>query len=127
MIFLLPIILYSAYEINSLNQDEEMIQEIYSNQLDAILYSINQYSTDEVNKWASQVGMTLSEEPDSLIDQGELTDFLQQNPAIIGIFFATNELKTIEFHTLDTLIKEDPEYTRQILMENDQLLKRLKT
>ena len=127
VIFLLPIILYSAYEINSLNQDEEMIQEIYSNQLDAILYSINQYSTDEVNKWASQVGMTLSEEPDSLIDQGELTDFLQQNPAIIGIFFATNELKTIEFHTLDTLIKEDPEYTRQILMENDQLLKRLIT
>ena len=53
VIFLLPSIFYSVYELSSLNKNEAIIEEIYNNQLDAILYSVNQYSDDVSSGWAS--------------------------------------------------------------------------
>jgi two-component system phosphate regulon sensor histidine kinase PhoR len=55
IIFLLPALFFSVYEISSLNKDEKMIQEIYSKQLEAILFSVNQYSDDVLNSWISKI------------------------------------------------------------------------
>ena len=55
LIFLLPALFYSGYEIASLNKDEEMINEIYQDQLDAILFSANQYSDDVIKKWITEI------------------------------------------------------------------------
>ena len=48
-IIVLPVLVFSVFEIGNLRQNEKVIQNIYKNQLDAILFSINQYSDDIVN------------------------------------------------------------------------------
>jgi hypothetical protein len=50
MIIILPVLIFSVYEIGNLKQNERMIQDIYRNQLDAILFSINQYSDDVISR-----------------------------------------------------------------------------
>jgi two-component system, OmpR family, phosphate regulon sensor histidine kinase PhoR len=54
LVFLLPALFFSVYEISSLNKDEKMIQEIYEKQLEAILFSVNQYCDDVINTWISK-------------------------------------------------------------------------
>jgi two-component system, OmpR family, phosphate regulon sensor histidine kinase PhoR len=76
---LLPILFFSTYELNSLSKSEEITNEIYSNQLEAILYSVNQYSEDVVSNWSRKVNQSITS--DSIAVQG-IRNFLNDNPAI---------------------------------------------
>jgi two-component system phosphate regulon sensor histidine kinase PhoR len=60
VIVLLPVG-FVVYELSSLNNNEEIVREIYRNQLDAILYSVNQYSDDVVSNWANRVTLELQD------------------------------------------------------------------
>ncbi len=60
VVIILPVLVFSAFEIGSYRQNENVIQEIYRNQLDAILYSINQYSDDVMGNLASRIENTLN-------------------------------------------------------------------
>ncbi len=55
VVFLIPLVGYTVFEISAMNEDEAMIKEIYDNQLDAILFSINQSSNDIVETWANKL------------------------------------------------------------------------
>jgi two-component system phosphate regulon sensor histidine kinase PhoR len=55
VIIILPALIFGIYEIGTLRQNEQVIEDIYENQLDAILYSINQYSDDVVSSWANSI------------------------------------------------------------------------
>ena len=55
VIILLPAAVLTSYQFFSINEDEKIIQEIYGNQLNAILFSVNQYSEDIVSDWANQI------------------------------------------------------------------------
>lgn len=55
LVLVLPSIFFSAYEIGNLNQNERVIDSIYSSQLESILFSINQYSDDVLSGWAYQL------------------------------------------------------------------------
>jgi two-component system phosphate regulon sensor histidine kinase PhoR len=46
LLVLLPIIFYSVYEISSLDENEQIIQEVYQQQMNLILYSINKSAWD---------------------------------------------------------------------------------
>lgn len=46
---LLPLIIHSIYEISSVKEGEGVIEKVYLDQLDAILFSVNQYSDDVLN------------------------------------------------------------------------------
>ncbi len=46
---LLPLVLYVIFEISSVSEGEEMIDRVYTEQLDAIIFSINQFSNDNIN------------------------------------------------------------------------------
>jgi two-component system, OmpR family, phosphate regulon sensor histidine kinase PhoR len=59
LVFLLPALFFSVYELSSLDKDEEMIEQIYSKQLEAILFSVNQYSDDVLGNWASRIETSL--------------------------------------------------------------------
>src|SRR5512145_1225585 len=50
-----PVLIFSIYEIGSVRQNEKVIQDIYRNQLDAILFSINQYSDDMLSNLANRI------------------------------------------------------------------------
>ncbi len=55
VVFLVPLVSYTVFEISALDEDEKMIKEIYDNQLDAILFSINQSSNDIVETWTNKL------------------------------------------------------------------------
>lgn len=61
VVIVLPVLVFSAFEIGSYRQNEKVIQEIYRNQLDAILYSINQYSDDVMGNLASRIENGMNE------------------------------------------------------------------
>jgi len=113
LVFLLPAIFYSAYEISSLNQDEEMINEIYQNQLDAILYSANQYSDDIIKKWISEIESRIREDREAINIQESFSEFMQFNPGIVLMFMSDTlpDTKNIIIanteNVPDTLIYED--------------------
>ena len=45
LVGLLPVC-FILYEFNALTENEKIVRDSYQNQLEAILYSINQYSDD---------------------------------------------------------------------------------
>ena len=59
-IIVLPVLIFSIFEIGNYKQNEKIIQDIYKNQLDAILFSINQYSDDKVSSLASAIENSLN-------------------------------------------------------------------
>ena len=69
-LILLPVLVYTGYKISALNETEEMLKESYLRQLDAILFSVNQYCWDIVNNWTSGINsyyanqMNSSHQPD---------------------------------------------------------------
>lgn len=58
-IILLPVVIFTAFEISRLNESEQVIESIYDNQLDAILYSVNQYALDVITSWSSKINFSL--------------------------------------------------------------------
>ncbi len=109
-IFLLPAIFYPVYEFSTLDENEQMIEQIYVRQLDAILYSLNQYSQDYVSSWAEKVNRAVPD--DEALFAGDstpeaITGFLYNNFAIQYMFFADSSdptavrLHYVEDDTLD--------------------------
>ncbi len=89
-IILVPYLFYSAYEITSLNENERVIEAIYTNQLDAILFSINQYSEDIITSWSNKLDYHY---PDS----SERNKFFKENPSLEVLFSADTSLRNISY------------------------------
>ncbi len=87
LIVLLPALFYSVYEISALNESEEMISHIYQRQLDAILFSVNQYVLDVASGWATQIE---NEIPTSRFER-----IIQSNPSIKSIIVSDTSLSNI--------------------------------
>lgn len=82
-IALLPIG-YILYELSLLSKNEKIVRDAYQNQLDAILYSVNQYSDDIMGSWANGVSLKLQRAPledtiqsiKSVLNQIEVVNYL---------------------------------------------------
>jgi two-component system phosphate regulon sensor histidine kinase PhoR len=75
IVALLPIG-FILYELSSLTENEKIVREIYQNQLDAILYSVNQYSDDVLSSWANRINIAIE-------DDGRLNDSIRGIPSIL--------------------------------------------
>ncbi len=96
LLVLLPALFYSAYEISSLSDTEELIAGTYRQQLDAILFSVNQYAWDVVSGWANSISGDSRK-----VNADRLTAILQMNKALMGVVFTDSSLKTL--HILPSL------------------------
>lgn len=83
MVFLLPVLLLSLYEIKSLNTHEEELTQIYKHQLDAILFSVNQYANDVVSSYSWQVEKQLNNREG--FSDSILNEFLLEHPEVIQL------------------------------------------
>ena len=103
-IFLLPVLFFSVYEISSLNKDERMIDNIYQKQLEAILFSVNQYSDDALSHWISKIEIGIAGgEKNDLPSTTE--NLLALNSSIRAVFMVdtTAEKSVTRVFMLDTL------------------------
>ena len=90
VIILLPVIVLILNELNNLSDNEEVLENIYSNQLDAILFSVNQYSQDVVGSWANQIDISKEVlNSDEFLENRKAVDsFFTEFPSLNMIVFA---------------------------------------
>lgn len=60
ILILLPTFILIFFQVTSIDDNEKLIQEVYYDQLDAILFSINQYSQDVVTDWQVNASNSLN-------------------------------------------------------------------
>ena len=83
LVILLPVLVFSVFEIGNLRQNEKVVQNIYRNQLDAILFSINQYSDDIVSNLASRIENSSNNyKPDTV---PELDRLINEIPSVMSL------------------------------------------
>jgi two-component system phosphate regulon sensor histidine kinase PhoR len=54
-LIVLPALLYTAYELSRLSDTEKEIAAVYERQLDAVLFSVNQYAWDVSSGWVNML------------------------------------------------------------------------
>ncbi len=126
-IMLLPALIFTAYEINSLSDNEALIEEIYNQQLEAILFSVNQYCWDVSNGWVNNTERLF---PEALKDgmQHTYQKFFEKNRAISYVFLADSVLanfKSIKSPIRLPQQKLDYQDVYQAIGTNPNTLKRL--
>jgi two-component system, OmpR family, phosphate regulon sensor histidine kinase PhoR len=90
-VIILPVLVFSVFEIGNLRQNEKVIQDIYKNQLDAILFSVNQYSDDVVGNLASRVENSLNSYKTDTVS--ELNRIINEIPAAVSLIQFDNNLE----------------------------------
>lgn len=99
IIVLLPALFYSIYELKSLNENEKMLGAIYRQQLETILFSINQYSWDVADSWVSRIDAAYRESHGPAL-QNRLQEFLASQRAVQAVFLTDSALQDVRFFTL---------------------------
>ncbi len=61
VLVLLPALIYSVYQMSALSEQEALIGQIYTQQLDVVLFSVNQYAWDVVSSWFGEINRSLLE------------------------------------------------------------------
>ena len=119
VISLFPIIFFSINEYLSLNKNEKIIQDIYKNQLDAIIFSINQYSDDIVRSWIFKTEDIIRQNKDEKLLQKSLKEYLPITQSVKNIVLADTSLDAL------TAAKfSDSELISKIIKNNINLVRR---
>ena len=90
LIFVVPSIIFLILELDSLSGGEETIGAIYDNQLNAILFSVNQYTNDVVSDWVNVLDYEVirqSGDPGQLPADG-IRRFFGNNYSVQHVFIA---------------------------------------
>jgi two-component system, OmpR family, phosphate regulon sensor histidine kinase PhoR len=91
---LLPALFYAGFEISTYSQNENFIREIYRRQLDAILYSVNQYAWDVTSNWANAVSGILDRTQTRQSGETDraLGEYLGRSPGLKGVVLVDSGL-----------------------------------
>src|SRR5664279_478917 len=124
-IIVVPVLIFSVFEIGNYRQNEKVIQDIYKNQLDAILFSINQYSDDIISNFASRIeNSTNNLKPDP---GNDLSKIINEMPALICVvqFNNKHEKRSVipDSFSDSSLINEMGTY----VANNSKIIKQLQT
>lgn len=130
LIIILPIAFLLINEFGKLSESEQVLEQIYNNQLQAILFSVNQYSEDIVRNSANNI-----------IDEVESIKNSSNNAEIFNKHLNENNLITFLF-TIDSLKHSDitfyfkrnsgvtnidslANYFKEVISENDEKINKL--
>jgi two-component system, OmpR family, phosphate regulon sensor histidine kinase PhoR len=89
LLVMLPAIFFSVYEFTTLSRSETLIGDVYRQQLDVVLFSLNQYAWDIADSWANRINGDLSTSASARKDLTSLfIPFLNENSGIRCLFIA---------------------------------------
>lgn len=125
LIIALPPLFFTSYEVGNYYQNEQMIDSIYTSQLESVIFSINQYSDDVVSGWANRLEQNLQKP--GAAENVILDDFIKRNVAIEAIFLAdSSAIRTFyERSPAGTAENPDKKMFQDLLLENNLLIRRL--
>jgi two-component system, OmpR family, phosphate regulon sensor histidine kinase PhoR len=124
-IIVLPLLIFSVFEIGNYRQNEKVIQNIYKKQLEAILFSINQYSDDIVSNLASRIENI--ENNFNPVTESDLPRLMKEVLSMKSIIQLDNNLKIIS--TVPNSYRDSafiPEMI-SVLQNNSKTIKQLQT
>jgi len=96
-VILLPALVYSVYQITSLSDTEDLLTAVYRQQLDGVLFSLNQYAWDRADAWAtgvSTLAIQSRRDDDTALILG-FRSLLDRNPALAAVFVSESDLGSI--------------------------------
>lgn len=103
LIVLLPALIYTAYEINTMDQKEQLLSDIYQQQLNVILFSVNQYTWDYVNNWVTKIDNFIVNK-NIKFKLNASKNFLSENSSLVCIY----ELDlNLDLHSVFSLIEDN--------------------
>lgn len=122
-VVLIPAISYSVYEITSLNETEKVIEEIYKNQLDVILNSVNQYSDLIVTNWVNEINSKLTSDKVKLTRK-DVDNLFQKNKSLLQLY-VFNDSTLSDGYSLKREEASSEENIKTIIKNNRQKVERL--
>ncbi|MCB0281144.1 MAG: HAMP domain-containing histidine kinase [Calditrichae bacterium] len=130
---IVPSLFYTASEINAYNENEELLSQVYKQQLDVILFSVNQYSWDYINSWTSKLDMIIKGEllvidKSGVVNKNDenLRRFIMDNKIFKQVtFYDLSFNKIFSVSTLNTLEEEIYNEQKDYIEKNLEDLKRL--
>jgi two-component system phosphate regulon sensor histidine kinase PhoR len=122
VIIILPALIFGIYEIGTLRQNEQVIEDIYENQLDAILYSINQYSDDVVSSWANSIEDE-QQSADNL--QYSLVNAFREMPSVTAIIQFDKTMEQMAYVYADSTNSATNTKVMDMLIEKKLIVDRL--
>ena len=81
----LPMGFYLVRELSTLTKNEQMVERVFSTQLESILFSINQYSENVVQQWSQSLDQPVDPQGDLM--KGLVENLFQNNAAIRAVRF----------------------------------------
>jgi two-component system phosphate regulon sensor histidine kinase PhoR len=122
-IIVLPLLIFSVFEIGNFRRNEKVIQDIYKNQLDAILFSINQYSDDIVSNLASRIEN--SENSFRSDTSLELSRLIKEMPSLKSLVQFNNNLANLSY--ISNLYTDTAAISKMthVLSDNHKTIKQL--
>lgn len=125
LIIVLPLVFFSAYEVSNMYKNEEMIDSIYTRQLESVIFSINQYSDDVVSGWASEIDDLSTQE--GADREKQIEDFIRGHLSVNFVFFSDSALPD-HFYASRSFRDSIPKYQSyfsELLMNQEGTIKRL--
>lgn len=108
------------YELNAVTENEKLIRQIYRNQLDAILFSINQYSDDVIGSWANALNIAVMDEKTRSDSTRGVVSLMNQFGAIRYTYFTDLKNNSVTYaageadgglenvnHILDSIVRSN--------------------
>lgn len=123
-LFLIPVGIVSVFEISKLNENEELINTVYKNQLESIVTSINSYTQDVVSNWASRIELAVKHE--TYTNSTILTKLRNENQTIQSIFIANEKEGIKEIFKLENA-QTSPNRVALVLKNHEKEIKQLKS
>lgn len=103
-----------------------MLQEIYGNQLDAIIFSVNQYSEDVASHWATIVNNIFANAQNDL--NASLKSFTFNNYSVKGVFYVPDtayEGVNVILQDYSTNSYDQQNTIKHIIHDNSRAIKKL--
>ncbi|MDW3212045.1 MAG: HAMP domain-containing sensor histidine kinase [Reichenbachiella sp.] len=116
-----PLMIYAFIQVRSLDEDEQMAKAAYEKQLDAVLFSLNQYADDMMNRWMRQ----LADKQNSLSEN--VNDLIIGNESIQMIVLRNYKTKEDSIYVNDYVSINDNTYEKvdQWYNTKDSVINRL--
>ena len=114
---MMPAIFYTAYEFSSLSETEEVMKNIYEQQMNNILLDINQTSWNTTSEWAGEFRNYLS--TNKTIESDSILKIINSKNGIDCIFITDSTLTNFQFFSDNDTVKRN-------IVNNEKFLKLLK-
>lgn len=128
IVLFLPVIFFSIREMTSLSRDEAIIEEIYSSQLQSILFSINQYSDDIVRSWNSQLNSIMESNGSEDELKKELSVFFSESQSVQSLYISDSLFQSelyAEYKGGNINLADGSKYLKELIKNNFIQLSRL--